>query len=596
MLPDSLQPAQLLWGLFALPIVALYYWTFRRQRENVATYALWISALARRSPWSRWRQPVSLAVQLSLLALLVMSLAGLDWSPFARGARNVVLVIDVSASMKASDVPPNRFGQSLAEARRMVASLARDERAAIISAGSQPRVHCGLTGERRRLNQILDSLTCGDEPGRIESAIDLAERILEPVPNGNIVVLTDGRFAGASTLAAKKNVHLRIAGGKASNVAITRLAARPSLVASQHEVLVEAANFSSQPTTVRVELSLSGTKVETISFELAVGEAKQSVITANLAGGGLLTARLDPPDDFPADDSAVALVTPRRDRKVTLVGDERSPLAAALRSMPLVTVTIAADLSQPMPPADLTVLDGLMPLVLPAGPVLAIAPSGPCDLWEIDGSVEGRVEVKSQSGEPPLAGVDLSEAVIEELVRLKFNEPARTLAMAASGNPLVSLVERPTGRVLVWHARLDKSDLVQRRAWPLFVAQAFQWLAGSAPAESLAYQTGQRVSLPTAKSAQQLQSPRGVERELPGEANSSAALGEAGVWKMSDLVVPVNLFDPRESDLAIVEEISAGNLARSRPWLDEPLWTAFLALALVLTVADWFLLHRRTLV
>jgi hypothetical protein len=68
-----------LWALvLAIPVVVLYVRRPRLQQLPTATTALWRKALAAepaRTIWQPWRGPVSLAVQLTMLALVVLALA-----------------------------------------------------------------------------------------------------------------------------------------------------------------------------------------------------------------------------------------------------------------------------------------------------------------------------------------------------------------------------------------------------------------------------------------------------------------------------------------------------------------------------------------
>lgn len=601
MLPDSIQLEQLAWGLLALPIIALYYWTFRRQREDVATFSLWSKALARRSPWSKWRRLVSLAVQLSVLALLVLALAELDWSQDARGIKTFVLVVDTSASMKGVDVSPSRFGQSVAEARKAIVALGRDEKAAIVTAGAVLQVHCRPTEDQQLLIDILGKLECSEEPGQIEPAVELAERMMEGAPNPRIMVFTDGCSADNAKLAARRNVEVKIAGSRPGNVAITGLVALPNPSDQEFEVLVEAANFSAAATTTRVDLSLSGQKLESVSLELPAAGKAQRVVTAKLAAGGLLSARLEPPDAFPLDDVATALVAPRRAITCVLAGSEDAPVALAVSKIPGLTVKTASDPVQPLPEGNVFVLDGVLPKELPKGGILAITPTSSCELWDYDKTVDMRVEVKSQSSSPPLAGINLADMLLDDIVRLKFKTPVRTLATAASGDPLLTRIERPAGDVLVWHVPLDKSDFSQRTAFPLFLAQAIGMLAKNDQTESVALRTGRRIAQEDATQDVGWASPGsgGQSSHFP----ASAMLNEVGVWQLkkgeSDeplAIAPVNLFDPHESDLQAGEATTGAAPIPARSWFREPLWMAFLIGGLLLSMVDWYFLHRRALV
>ena len=76
-----------------------------------------------RSIWERLRHLLSLLLQLAFVALLVGALA----EPFLRSeiidARRVVLVIDNSGSMNATDVMPNRLARAREMGQRFIDGL-----------------------------------------------------------------------------------------------------------------------------------------------------------------------------------------------------------------------------------------------------------------------------------------------------------------------------------------------------------------------------------------------------------------------------------------------------------------------------------------
>src|SRR4029077_1840548 len=104
-----------------------------------------------RSLWERLRHLLSLICQLVLLALLVGALTEPFFSWELLQARRVVLIIDNSASMKATDVAPSRFQRALDEGQRIIDGLRFRDEMVIVAAASQPRVVCGLTGNQRKL-------------------------------------------------------------------------------------------------------------------------------------------------------------------------------------------------------------------------------------------------------------------------------------------------------------------------------------------------------------------------------------------------------------------------------------------------------------
>src|SRR6187397_1214886 len=107
-----LSPLALLGLLFAPVVVAMYLLKLRRDEHVVPSTLLWsrlVADVEANAPWQRLRRSLLLLLQL----LLVIALALLAARPFlerpAGLARDIVLVIDTSASMAATDVLPNRL-------------------------------------------------------------------------------------------------------------------------------------------------------------------------------------------------------------------------------------------------------------------------------------------------------------------------------------------------------------------------------------------------------------------------------------------------------------------------------------------------------
>ena len=137
-------------------IALLYLWNFASGRHEVATFWLWQRALARRPAWFRLRFWLSLAAQIVILLLLVAALAEPYWKAAVAGRRTLVLILDVSASMSATDVKPTRLAAAQAEAKRIVQGLQPGEQMTILSAGSVVRTVCRLTGEPQTLQAAID--------------------------------------------------------------------------------------------------------------------------------------------------------------------------------------------------------------------------------------------------------------------------------------------------------------------------------------------------------------------------------------------------------------------------------------------------------
>jgi hypothetical protein len=308
-------PLALLWLLLAVPLVWLWLRKPALLRETVATSALWQEALAveqLRAGWQRWRRGASLAIRLLILLLLVLALA----DPRTRPPQRLVLVLDNSASMNATDVTPSRLAAAMQAAQEIIDSLHDDDRAAIVTAGEPAAVRCGLTGDKAALSATLEDVCGRTTATDMAAAVDLARRLLPEGSGSRIVLLTDGCFPDAAELARRDSVSLVSFGTRAGNVAITRLAARscaPAVptatemggtgappvsneaktpTANLCQVLVEVRSFCDR--TVKCRLKIES-KQQTI--DLPPDGRWQEVWEVPLPPGRPITARLDSAND-----------------------------------------------------------------------------------------------------------------------------------------------------------------------------------------------------------------------------------------------------------------------------------------------------------
>ncbi len=242
---NLVQPAALALGALAIPILAFYILKVRLRRVPVSTLLFWEQIFEEKKPrslWQRLRHWISLLLQLAFLALVIFALADPIFRWQQAQARRLVLVVDNSASMNVNDVSPSRLEAAKAEARRLVDGLRLGDELAIIAAGPEPRVACGLTDHPRTLREAIDTITPIDSPTRIDEAVALARRLLSGSDKiRKAIVLTDGDFDGAAELARQDDVEvIRVGAADTGNVAITRLQARRSLVDPiGYEILVE---------------------------------------------------------------------------------------------------------------------------------------------------------------------------------------------------------------------------------------------------------------------------------------------------------------------------------------------------------------------
>lgn len=158
-LPVDFVWPELLWSLLALPVLVVFYgWLLARRRRatvRLASIAVVRDAMMGRGPG--WRRHVPPLLLLLALACLLLASA----RPTARltlpsTEQTIILAMDVSASMRATDVKPNRLVASQAAAKAFLASLPRHVKVGIVAFAGTAQVVQPITLSREDLNAAID--------------------------------------------------------------------------------------------------------------------------------------------------------------------------------------------------------------------------------------------------------------------------------------------------------------------------------------------------------------------------------------------------------------------------------------------------------
>jgi Ca-activated chloride channel family protein len=172
----------LLLGLLLIPALIGLYVLAQRRRARYAVRFTNLDLLANIAPRRpAWRRHAPTAVYLAAVSLLVLGLARPTMVvPIPREDATVVLAIDVSGSMKATDVNPTRLGAAREAARSFIDQLPEDIRVGIVAFASRPVTLVSPTTDRAELEAALDGLAPQDGTAMgdaLMQVLDLAESI-----------------------------------------------------------------------------------------------------------------------------------------------------------------------------------------------------------------------------------------------------------------------------------------------------------------------------------------------------------------------------------------------------------------------------------
>ena len=519
---NFLSPTSLfLFGL-ALPIIALYILRLRRRREPVSTLMFWEELFKERqttSLFQRLKHLLSLLLQLLFLMLLVLAVARPQFAFITKSARQLVLIIDQSASMNAVEEDTDgrtRLEVAKEHALRTVDGLRFMDEMTVMSSHTRPIIHIPFTNHQKSLRAAINAILPTDIGTNLEPAYDLAHAIAQTKPNPEIVILSDFQSISDELLAKLKSEteantdteksdpeikrHLIRIGEASDNVGITQFRVRKSLVnVFDYQTLLRVVNASEEEKKFNVELYFNENLFDVRPYMLAHGESKSEIFSNFAFEGGKLKAVLDIQDALATDNTAYATL-PKRDLIAVLLVTSGNPfLQKALAVDEQIKLTVLtpteyetdilpeSTASQGKKDYQVVIFDRYSPSTLGDGNYMFIYPpavdssetpngrdSKPLLQWNIGAPLETPIITDWERTHPILQHVHLENVQIGTAYQVTPPSTAQVLARSFE-SPVLFIDVTPNRKIVFAAINILESDLPLRIAFPVIIANTIQW-------------------------------------------------------------------------------------------------------------------------
>src|SRR5262245_4646080 len=140
-------------------IVLMYILKLRRRDVIVSSTFLWrqvIRDVQANAPFQKLRKNLLLFLQLLAVLLLVLALMRPFWRSKGIGGRSVVIVVDTSASMTATDVGKNRLEEAKRESLKIANDMRAEDQMMVLSAAAKPEAVTGFSADKSELARAID--------------------------------------------------------------------------------------------------------------------------------------------------------------------------------------------------------------------------------------------------------------------------------------------------------------------------------------------------------------------------------------------------------------------------------------------------------
>ncbi len=624
-------------GAAAVVVAGLYVLQLRRRKRVVPFLEIWQRLLRRRkaTAWrSRLQRLLSFLISLLIIFSLILALSDPHAEDEKLGGRSFVVIVDVSASMAESVDGKSRLARSQERVQSWFKNLGPGDEVLLVEWGARPRPLDAFSGDVEVLKTAVEKLRVLDVAAPLAPALALAKDALKGRKYPEIILVSDGAFREPPASVLRELPSLRFASAAekkdtlGENIQIISFSARRyPLSADRFEVLVEIKNSSTESALLELLILEAGEKGEEKSildlrnFTLAPQE-KITRVYKDLAHAqwGLIAKvrRTDGKEDnFPRDNIARTILSPRKPLSLLVVGEANHFLEAALLIEESLEVRRVSAENYPSSAAvDLTIFDGVFP---PRSPHTHAAlyfgtPKTREEKKNYPLEIGDKLKMfgfdtwdKNSPVFRLLDPYDIQVLVGHELLTQKQD---KTLG-ASDGKSILVRGKRLDGDFLALGFSPRDSDFVLRTVWPLFVINAVESLVPrDGGLEQLSLKTGTtwrpRVlgngttatiigPLRAGKSA--------LPFEVPVEEGRAIFFGqEAGFYevktKEGSQRFAASMFESQESSFLEKDELALGDVTAQQmktiaPRTQEAPWLWLLLGVFAVSFFEWWSYHQR---
>ena len=604
-------------------IVAIYLLKLRREDKVVSSTFLWqqvVRDVEANAPWQKLRRNLLLLLQLIILLFLVLGLARPFFPTQGTTGSNLILILDRSASMGATDETPNRLEVAKELAIKLIDQLPDEGRATLIVAGDPLEMPASATKDRLELRKAIQNVALHNGGGSdLTQPLALAAALAAREDQSEVAIISDGNVKLPTDLKMPATIRYFPIGKSGKNVAISASALQAN--ATGQTLFVQATNYDTAVTTCRMDIYLDGTLFSAYNLTIEPGQ-EQSVVVEVPPTAKIAEARLSAKDVLPTDDRAWATSTLGEETKIQLVGPGNHFLETALALLPGVKVTTnTTTLDQTNSQFALTILDSVMPANLPNGNLLFIAPPQSTAFFSVTGTLDFPTIKPASSDEPLLHNLSLNEINILQAVRFVPGTWARVL-VESDGAPLLVAGEREGRRIAVLAFALQESDLPLNVAFPLLLSNLVSFLAPGSGAEAAQLLPSQPLALQVDPAITEVRLTRPDGQKLSSQASllqpkptlqiqngqfvyaetDSLGIYTVELVKNQEIIAQhryaVNLFAPAESALKPQKQLSVAQTSGLRLAVPnervgkQEFWRWLAMAAFAVLILEWLVYQR----
>ena len=579
------------WSFLSLiPLTAVYFLKVRPRRKPTTAYFLWQRIFQEKRSnrlFQRLRDLWSLL--LMALAFAAVCLALTNPQPADDSRKDVLLVLDTSASMSAADGLGSRLDHAKRVAGDIVKAFNGAQRAAVATVSNRLQYQSHLTDNPRELLESIEGVQSSD------LALDVA--LLDTIRESSqwsdqfrVILISDGCF---STAALPDDVELLKVGEPRENIGIVS-ADGQYLPGGDNRlsIYLQLASTFKEEKSIEVMVTRhdgteEGQLIRLVPLNVGPGVNGAEVVTVEDAEPGRFELNVDLIDALEKDNQAFFVVDKPPPIRVAVQSEDRfffeNSVVAFSRGSGLLTL----DSDNPQIVMAKGGASGDLPAVI-------FQPANESVWWsDVGEELEGVVPQVLVEDHPALRHLDPMSIPFTGARSLSAPPGAQIIMTTQDGTPLVYRTAREGKSAIVVNMDPVAAEFYYSAWFPVLVHSSATYLAGRESVLRATYPTGSAIALPGAREQGNTQQtdPTGTTIDLTG--TQSSPLNHVGFYQFTNAngtrETAASLLSQQET-LIDNESVQDTSQPISRGW---PLAYVFTLGALLVVSAESLLYQRR---
>lgn len=571
-----------LWTLLmAIPLAAIYLLKVRPTRKPVTALFLYQRLFSERRSTRLFKRLRDLwSLLLMLLALVALSFA-LARPQFTKDDRkDLLILIDHSASMNARDGRGSRLDAAQALATDIIRAMNGRQRAAVAAVADTTVVLAHLTGNPRELTDAVAAIEPTHRPLHIESIASLT-RDADATARRRVLLISDGC---GRQFELPQTVELLTVGGPTENVGIVA-ADMQRMGSNEWRVFVQVLSTHAQPIDVELSLEHDAILTKLVPMQVQPGLNRPQIHTVN-GGPGRWLARLRVDDALAADNEVCLVTHPPKPVRVRVDATNHTFFEHCVAAFsPSGLLHLAED------NPEIVIASGTLPDVPLA---LIFQPIRSGSWWSSVGEgmpvAAPRILVDDH---PVLRFLDVPSMPFAGAREVTLPEHAVVIVESERGLPLIWQAGEPDHRAIVVNMDPTASEFFFSVRFPILVHAAVTHLSGRREPLAAVYATGASAPIPGAHDSTVTAVTLPATTSTTAQGTHFGPLPETGFYEFSNdagtWLVSAAVVNPAESMLCHEDVVATAQpIARG---LTPHAW--FIVLAIGVILFECLLYHRR---